>query len=110
MSNDPLIYVQEKFELAVYSLVRFQPLKDRLENAQMHFYPVKQGDFKNEPELGEAYGKIIARLTAKEERTPGEGTVRSTIDQMSDLEAQEVADQIVGFTFDVIRRLAEKGT
>jgi ABC-type amino acid transport substrate-binding protein len=89
-----LNYVAEKFHTAVFSLVKNQPPQMRLRNAYMSFHPILVKDFNDQPELQEAYKNIIDRLPRG-----GAGPPPSSIDQMSDSEAQALIDLIVDFTF-----------
>jgi hypothetical protein len=90
-------YAHEKFGTAVQSLATSSSsIQDRLHSAFMSFHPVQARDFK-EPEVREAYEEIMQRLTAVKDDPHSLGTVRVTLNQMSDHEASEIAQLICDF-------------
>lgn len=103
-----LNYVWEKFSTAVYSLAGNGPLQDRLRSAYLSFHPIRIADFDDDPEMQADYREIMDRLTARPEGYPGEGKVPSTLRQMSDDEADELASLIIDFCFSVARARIEE--
>lgn len=101
-------YVWEKFTTAVYSLAGHGPMQERLKSAYRSFHPIKVSDFDDDPELQADYREIIDRLTAKDEGSPGEGRVPSTLRQMSDEDADRLAELIIDFCFSVARARIDK--
>ena len=55
----------------------------------------------DDPEMQTDYREIMDQLTRRAEGFPGEGTVPSTLRQMSDEEADRVAELIIDFCFSV---------
>jgi len=98
-----LNYVWEKFSTAIYSLAGNGPMLERLRSAYLSFHPVQIADFNDDLELQADYREIMDRLTARAEGYPGEGKVPSTLRQMSDDEANELANLIISFCFSVAR-------
>lgn len=103
-----LSYVWEKFTTAVYSLAGSGPMQERLRSAYLSFHPVQVSDFDDDPELQADYREIMERLTARAEGYAGEGKVPSTLRQMSDEEADELANLIISFCFSVARARLDK--
>ncbi|SDG45597.1 hypothetical protein SAMN05216338_1001370 [Bradyrhizobium sp. Rc2d] len=103
-----LNYVWEKFSTAIYSLAGNGPMRERLRSAYLSFHPVRIADFDDDPEMQADYREIMDRLTAWSEGYPGEGKVPSTLRQMNDEEADEVADLIIDFCFSVARARIEQ--
>ncbi|MCA6110467.1 hypothetical protein [Bradyrhizobium cenepequi] len=103
-----LNYVLEKFSTAIYSLAGNGPMQERLHSAYLSFHPVRISDFDDDPEMQADYREIMDRLTARAEGHPGEGKVPSTLRQMSDDEANQIADLIIDFCFSVARARIEQ--
>lgn len=103
-----LSYVWEKFSIAIYSLAGHGPMQERLHSAYLSFHPVRTSDFDDDPEMQADYREIMDRFTARAEGHPGEGKVPSTLRQMSDDEADELANLIVDFCFSVARARLEQ--
>jgi hypothetical protein len=88
-------YALEKFGAAVDSMATSsRSIQDRLFNAYMGFHPVQENDFR-EAESAELYRSIHDRLTSVKDGPESRGYVQSTLDQMSDEMAEEIARDIV---------------
>jgi hypothetical protein len=98
-----LDYVWEKFSTAIYALAGHGPMQERLKSAYLSFHAVMVSDFDNDPEMQTDYREIVDRLSARKEGFPGEGTMPSTLRQMSNEEADRIAELIIDFCFSVAR-------
>ena len=88
-------YAFEKFGVAVDGMATSaQSIQRRLFNAYMSFHPVKESDFQD-AEDAELYRRIHDRLTSVKDGPESRGYVQNTLDQMSDEEAEDLAEDIV---------------
>ncbi|KGT80456.1 hypothetical protein MA20_07650 [Bradyrhizobium japonicum] len=83
-------------------------MQQRLRSAYLSFHPVRTSDFDNDPEMQAHYHEIVDRLTARAEGPPEEGKAPSTLRQISDDEADELAGLIIDFCFSVARARIEQ--
>jgi hypothetical protein len=91
-----LAYAAEKFLVALYGLVGPGQLQERVQRAYMSFHPVRMADFKDHPELRDAYQRLIDSLTPVEGGS-AKGRVSTNLQQMSREEAARISKSIVDF-------------
>ena len=97
-----LHYAREKFGIALNSLATSaNSLQARLQSAYMSFHPIREDDFANS-EMRATYAEIIARLTAVKDGPETNGYLRNTLDQMSDAEAEGIAELIYNLSMEII--------
>jgi len=87
-------YHREKFSSAISCLVSSADLRTRLEHAFTSLVTVRPENFSDEA-LGTRFAELYERVTAKDAQVEHEGKIRSTLRQMSDDEAERVAQEIV---------------
>jgi hypothetical protein len=94
-------YAIEKLHLAVSTLVGTGNVRDRLAEAYLrHLSPVSARDFPEE--LREEYREIITAFSCVPVEYEGQGTLRSTLNAMSDEEAVMLARRLVGLYYDLV--------
>lgn len=87
-------YHREKFSSAISCLASSADLRTRLEHAFTSLITVRSENFSDEA-LGGRYGELYERVTAKDAQVEGEGKIRSTLRQMSDDDAERVAQELL---------------
>ncbi|WP_457661864.1 hypothetical protein [Sinorhizobium medicae] len=87
-------YHREKFSSAISCLISNADLRTRLEHAFVSLVTVRPENF-GDKDLGLRFARLYDRVTAKGAQSEGEGKIRSTLRQMSDEEAEEVAQEIL---------------
>ncbi len=94
MSTSPS-YVCEKLYGAMYALaVGPGRIRERLHSAAMGFHILRPDDFPDDYDLRPQYEQLWKKLTAKKAKAD-EGTLRATIDAMSEGEAAEIARKLL---------------
>jgi hypothetical protein len=93
-------YTIEKLYLAISTLVGAGSIRERLAEAYLrHLSPVSPKDFPEE--LREEYREIITAVSWVPVEYEGQGTLRSTINAMSDEEAVLLAKRLVSLLYDL---------
>ena len=88
-----LDYAYEKFSIAIRGMASSpQNIKDRICNAHLHFHTLKLDDLPQDSRW--KYEDLITKLTSVRAKE-NEGSVRASLDAMSDNEAEELARVIV---------------
>jgi len=86
-------YAYEKFSIAIRGMASSpQNIKDRIRNAHLHFHTLKSDDLPQDSRL--KYENLTTKLTSVRAKE-NEGSVRASLDAMSDNEAEELARVIV---------------
>ncbi len=97
-------YAAEKMAAAVYPLgASTGSLQDRLHGAFMSFHTLDEDDFP-EGSVREAWPSIEARMT--ERQAPQgylEGDAKFTLDQISDVDAHQLATDVIDLCFGIHR-------
>lgn len=88
-------YHREKFGNAVHTLAEsLGDIRSRVLNATIALITVNPGQFSDKV-LGDKYAALFARMSSKQEKVPGEGTIQATLREMSDEDVVACAREIV---------------
>lgn len=95
-------YAREKLTVGIISLAKgSDSIQKRLFDAYMSFHPLRERDFPED--LQENYREIMDLLT-KVKPKGDEGSVKATLNQMSEEDANVIAEKLAILCFEVIER------
>jgi len=98
-------YAREKLSVGLISLAKgSDPIQMRLWDAYMSFHPLRENDFPKD--LQEDY-KEIKDLLTKVKPKGDEGSVKATLSQMTEEEANIIAEKLAILCFEIIERGAK---
>jgi len=101
-----LSYAREKLSVGIISLIKgSNPIQERLFGAYMSFHPLRVDDF---PEDLQGDYRDIMDLLTKAKPKGDEGSVKATLNQMTEEEANIIAEKLFNLCFQVIERGAKR--
>jgi len=96
-------YAWEKLFSAVLSMAMGENnVQSRLYDAFLGFHTLKTEDFPED--LQKDFNEIMNKLTEVKTQTGNEGIVRATLNVMSDMDARNLAENIVSLYTEITRR------